>query len=170
VPHARVGDYERVAELVPGAGGRRPGAAGAFAQLLKTHPSLAEWLADSVHDKRAVIDQLSTHGGLRVRLRGLKHLHDEFLRKCRSLGLRPTDYPFNVEQMAIRSLSAAVRRECLRSFGHAARLAGATHLKGKPGETGAPTATQALDVVEFDGHRLDLRLKVVVRDPLGFEQ
>ena len=29
---------------------------------------------------------------------------------------------------------------------------------------------QALDVVEFDGHRLDLRLKVVVRDPLGFEQ
>ncbi len=24
-------------------------------------------------------------------------------------------------------------------------------------------------IVEFDGHRLDLRLKVVVRDPLGFE-
>jgi hypothetical protein len=31
-------------------------------------------------------------------------------------------------------------------------------------------AQQALDVVEFDGHRLDVRLKVVVRDPLGFEQ
>ncbi|MFB9129088.1 hypothetical protein ACFFYR_40320 [Paraburkholderia dipogonis] len=24
-------------------------------------------------------------------------------------------------------------------------------------------------MVEFDGHRLDVRLKVVVRDPLGFE-
>ena len=33
-----------------------------------------------------------------------------------------------------------------------------------------PAVGQALDVVEFDGHRLDLRLKVVVRDPLGFEQ
>ena len=33
-----------------------------------------------------------------------------------------------------------------------------------------PAAQQALDVVEFDGHRLDVRLKVVVRDPLGFEQ
>src|SRR5207253_5850363 len=135
-----------------------------------SHPSLAEWLADSVHDKRAVIDQLSTDDGVRIRLRGLKHLHHEFLRQCRSLGLGPTNYPFNVEQLGIRSLSAAVRQECLRSFGRAARLAGATHLKGTPGETGAPAATQALDVVEFDGHRLDLRLKVVVRDPLGFEQ
>jgi len=36
--------------------------------------------------------------------------------------------PFNVEQMGIRSLSAAVRQKCLRSFGSAAHLAGATHL------------------------------------------
>ena len=86
------------------------------------------------------------------------------------LGLGPIDYPLNVEQMGIRSLSAAVRRECLRSFGRGARLAGATHLKGKPSEAGASAAMHALDVVEFDGHRLDLRLKVVVRDPLGFEQ
>ena len=86
------------------------------------------------------------------------------------MDLGAADYPFNVEQMGIRSLSAAVRRECLRSFGQSARLSGATHLKGQPGEPGAPAALQALDVVEFDGHRLDLRLKVVVRDPLGFEQ
>ncbi|MDQ6876225.1 MAG: Mu transposase C-terminal domain-containing protein [Candidatus Dormibacteraeota bacterium] len=137
---------------------------------MQTQPSLSKWLVDSVHNKRVVIDQLSTTGGLRVRLRGLKYLHRDFLRQCRSLGLGPTDYPFNVEQMGVRSLSAAVRRECLRSFGRGARLAGATHLKGRPGEPGAPAATQALDVVEFDGHRLDLRLKIVVRDPLGFEQ
>ena len=170
VPHARVGSYERVAEVAPGGVGRRPGAAGAFAQLLKTQSSLAKWLADSVRTKRVAIDQLSTDDGLRIRLSGLKHLHADFLRQCRSLGLGPTDYPFNVEQMGIRSLSAAVRQQCLRSFGHGARLAGATHLKGKPSAPGSATAMQALDVVEFDGHRLDLRLKVVVRDPLGFEQ
>ena len=170
VPHARVGGYERVADVAPGSGGRRPGAAGAFAQLLKAQPSLAKWLADSVRTKRVTIEQLSTDDGLRIRLDGLKYLHGDFLRQCRSLGLGPTDYPFNVEQTGIRSLSAALRRECLRSFGRGARLAGATHLKGKPSEPGAATAMQALDVVEFDGHRLDLRLKVVVRDPLGFEQ
>jgi hypothetical protein len=29
----------------------------------------------------------STDAGLRTRLRGLKHLHDEFLRECRALGV-----------------------------------------------------------------------------------
>jgi hypothetical protein len=72
--------------------------------------------------------------------------------------------------MGIRSLSAALRTECLRSFARSAHLAGAHRLKGLPQESLTPAATQALDVVEFDGHRLDVRLKVVVRDPLGFEQ
>jgi len=39
--------------------------------------------------------------------------------------------------------------------------------------TGDPMLVRAAirpyQVVEFDGHRLDMRLKVVVRDPLGFE-
>jgi putative transposase len=170
VPYARAGGYERVAGVTPGTDGGTPAAAGAFSQLLKAHPALAEWLADSVRHKRVALDQLSTDDGLRLRLRGLRHLHDEFLRQCRSLGLGPTHYPFNVERMGIRSLSSALRQECLRSFGRGARLAGATRLKGSPSEPSATAATQALDVVEFDGHRLDLRLKVVVRDPLGFEQ
>ncbi|HEY8706630.1 MAG TPA: integrase, partial [Burkholderiaceae bacterium] len=73
--------------------------------------------------------------------------------------------------MGIRSLATTVRAECLRGFGRGARLAGASHLKGMPDlDATAPAAMQALDVVEFDGHRLDVRLKVVVRDPLGFEQ
>jgi hypothetical protein len=73
--------------------------------------------------------------------------------------------------MGIRSLAAAVRAQCLRTFERGARLPGATHLKGLPIEAGStPAAQHALDVVEFDGHRLDVRLKVVVRDPLGFEQ
>jgi putative transposase len=73
--------------------------------------------------------------------------------------------------MGIRSLASAVRAECLRRFERGAALAGATHLRGMPGDGKmAPAALRALDVVEFDGHRLDVRLKVVVRDPRGFEQ
>jgi len=61
--------------------------------------------------------------------------------------------------MNSRSLAAAVRTECLRTFERGARLAGATHLKGLPVKAGStPAAQQALDVVEFDGHRLDVRL------------
>lgn len=81
------------------------------------------------------------------------------------------DYPFNTDHMGIRSLASAVRAACLQTFERGARLAGASHLKGLPSEArSVPAALQALDVVEFDGHRLDVRLKVVVRDPLGFEQ
>jgi putative transposase len=171
LPYVRTTDYRRTSsmELLPD--GLGAGAAGAFSQLLQTYPALAEWIAERVKCKRVALQQISTDQGLRTRLPGLKHLHSDFLRQCRSLGLTARDYPFNTEQLGIRSLSAAVRAECLRSFARGARLAGATHLKGLPADAAAvPAATQALDVVEFDGHRLDVRLKVVVRDPLGFEQ
>lgn len=40
-----------------------------------------------------------------------------------------------------------------------------SHLKGPPlydDEAGSPSATRPYQVVEFDGHRLDIRLKVTV--------
>jgi putative transposase len=84
--------------------------------------------------------------------------------------LTAADYPLNTADHAIRSLSRRVKAEMLRSFGSAARSAGAAHLKGLPrlDDPGSPAAVRPYQVVEFDGHRLDIRLKVVVRDPLGF--
>jgi transposase InsO family protein len=82
------------------------------------------------------------------------------------------DYPFNTEGHAIRSLSRRLKAEMLRSFDTAARSAGASHLKRLPRrdeEVATPAATRPYQLVEFDGHRLDIRLKAVVRDPLGFE-
>jgi putative transposase len=169
VPYTRVGAYQRTAKVRLNRDGS--GAAGTFGLLLQAHPALARWIAECVRTKRIAIEQTSTDHGFRSRLRGLKHLHADFLGQCRDLGLTAADYPFNTDRMGIRSLATAVRAECLRSFARGARLAGASHLKGMPGDGAtAPAAMQALDVVEFDGHRLDVRLKVVVRDPLGFEQ
>ena len=172
VRYSRVADYKRIARLHLHPPGGSRGTAGAFSTLLQARPSLVDWLDRQIHDKRVALDQLSSHNGMRTRLRGLKHLHLAFLRECRATGLTAADYPFNTERMGIRSLAKAVQARCLQSFARGARLAGASHLKGLPGEKVdcAPAALQALDVVEFDGHRLDVRLKVVVRDPLGFEQ
>ncbi|MDN8617153.1 integrase [Variovorax ginsengisoli] len=170
VSYARVRGYKRCARVAPTRDGESRGAAGAFGLLLDTYPALAKWISDRVRARNVNIIQRTTDDGLRLRVRGLKNVHTEFLRECRALGLTVLDYPFNVQQAGIRSLSAALRSECLHSFGRGAHLAGAQQLKGMPHETSTPVATQALDVVEFDGHRLDVRLKVVVRDPLGFEQ
>ena len=170
VPYTHVARYQRTVKIRRQGDGA--GAAGAFGLLVEGNPSLAAWIAEQIRAKRVSVDQLSTDDGLRLRVRGLTKLHGAFLDQCRALKLTSADYPFNTDHMAIRSLAASVRAECLRTFERGAHLAGASHFKGMPRSTpgSAPIATQAMDVVEFDGHRLDVRLKVVVRDPLGFEQ
>ncbi len=169
VPNTHVRGYQRLAKVHRNPVGT--GSAGAFGLLLQSHPSLAQWISEQVRTKRVSVHQISTEDGLSIRVRSLTRLHLAFLDQCRALPLSAADYPFNTDHMGIRSLSAAVRAECLRTFERGARLAGASHFKGLASEgPSAPSAKQALDVVEFDGHRLDVRLKVVVRDPLGFEQ
>lgn len=147
--------------------------AGAFSQLLERHPSLSAWLSLQVKRRRVLLEQVHTEGRLHTRLRGLQPLHAEFLSRCRCAGLTVADYPFNTDGRGIRSLAAYLKSELLRTFPAGARAAGAAHLKGLPRrdeEAGSPPATRPYQVVEFDGHRLDIRLKVVVRDQLGVEQ
>jgi putative transposase len=57
--------------------------------------------------------------------------------------LGAADYPFNTDHIGIRSLAAAVRAECLRTFERGARLAGATHFKGLPAEARSVPAAQS---------------------------
>lgn len=170
VPHVRVEHYQRSAVLEVSADGLGSGAAGAFASLLEAYPAISQWIARQVQDKTIAIEQRTTDGELKMRLHGLNRSHLRFLHQCRVAGVTAAQYPFNTNGMGIRSLSKVLRSTALSSFGRGARLAGATHLKGLPADRHAPAAQQVLDVVEFDGHRLDVRLKVVMRDPLGFEQ
>ena len=150
IRYARTGDYVRVHALKerfePG------GAAGAFSQLLERYPVLAGWLLLQVKHRKVRLDQFHTDGKLRTRVRGLKTVHDDFLRQCRAVGLTAADYPFNTSGHAVRSLRERVKVELVRSFGSAARSAGASHLKGLPrrSDDGAtPAATRPYQVVEL---------------------
>lgn len=170
--YTRIAEYVRVSTVKIGGDSGNSGGAGALSQLFKSYPSLGTWLRLQIKQRRILLEQINTDGRLRTRLRGLQALHDEFLRQCRMVGLTATDYPLNTAGRAIRSLSELLKAEMLHSFGLAAHSAGASHLKGLPHREGgdsSPAATHPYQVVEFDGHRLDLRLKLVVRDPLGFE-
>ncbi len=169
VRYARSADYVRTRavpdDIEPG------GAAGALSQLLERRPLLSDWLHQQIRQRKVWLEEVNSDGILRTRLRGLAALHDNFLRQCRAVGLGATDYPFNTCEHGIRSLSRHLKDELLRSFGNAARAAGASHLKGLPlrdHDARALAVTRPYQAVEFDGHRLDIRLKLVVRDPLGF--
>ncbi|MGF6293296.1 integrase [Paraburkholderia youngii] len=170
IHYVRIAEYGRIHDVqLRGERGSR-GAAGALAQLLERYPTLTGWLLLQLKRRKILLEQVHTDGHLRTRLRGLQSLHDNFLRQCRAIGLTAADYPLNTADHAIRWLSRRLKAEMLRSFGTAARAAGATHLKGLPrvDDAASPAAVRPYQVVEFDGHRLDVRLKVVVRDPLGF--
>ncbi|SAL34650.1 integrase catalytic region [Caballeronia udeis] len=166
-PHSRVVPYARLTGVVvQGERGSR-GTAGAFSQLLERYPALGMWLRLQVKRCRVTIEQIHTDGRLHTRLHGLQPLHVAFLQECRAAGLTVADYPFNTDGRAIRSLGARLKAEMLRTFAAGARAAGASHLKGLPyhdNEAGVPSAKRPYQVVEFDGHRLDIRLKIVVRD------
>lgn len=170
--HHRIWSYTRTAKLSPDCVRTGDGFVGAFALLLERYPILAEWLAQKIHKHAVILDQVSTDGTLKTRLRGLSQLHVGFMMQCRAVGITAADYPLNTDRKGIRSLSAHVTAEMLGNFGAAAHAAGATQLKGFPrsANSGASAAVCPYQMVEFDGHRLDVRLKVVIRDPLGFEQ
>ena len=172
IKYKRLVAYERTADIQRIPEAKASGLAGAFRALLERHPSLAAWLRQKIRERAVILNQISTTDGLKTRLRQLGKLHGGFIRQCRAIGITAADYPMNTDRLGIRALSAYVTAEMLMHFRSAARGAGASRLKGLPRAADSPStaAMRPYQVVEFDGHRLDVRLKIVVRDPLGFEQ
>ncbi|MDM0116815.1 Mu transposase C-terminal domain-containing protein [Variovorax sp. J22R133] len=164
-PHVRVQAYERSKAprvLVHG----KAGNAGAFAQLLQRHPGLAAQLRRELEAGNVTLQP-----GEPGRLTGVKGAAARFHQACRELGLGAGDYPLNQQDMAIRSLGRTLRAWMQDDFDLAARAAG-TRIKPASALRQLPErgASDAFDTVEFDAHKMDVRLKVIDRDPLGGEQ
>jgi len=116
VPYARVAGYQRVARVrIASTGGSR-GTAGAFVMLLRQRPRLAAWIRKQIADSRVTVERVSTAGGVRTRLGGLKRLHLDFLRECRAQGITAAEYPLNTERMGIRALAQAIRARIANAF------------------------------------------------------
>ena len=166
VPHERVKTFERTVPpkvLVH----TRAGNAGAFAQLLSRFPALETSLRAEL--RAGAVELIPSGDG--VRLSGVKVAAERFRAKCRALGLTPRDYPLNQVDRAVRSLARTLRGwlddDPRRAAAAAsARVKPASALRRVPERA----ALRAFDTVEFDPHKLDLRLKVVDIDPTGGEQ
>nr|WP_254367207.1 integrase [Paraburkholderia sp. NMBU_R16] len=112
--------------------------------------------------------------GARGELRGLSATHREFLNRCRDLNLTSKHYPFNQNLQGIRSLAAAIRRLIAsQTFAQAARAAGAQHVQPvRPPQDQTPrhATTRPFEIVEFDGHKLNVRLRIRMVDPIGMQR
>lgn len=165
VPYVRVAGYERLAEPKRITEGKA-GNAGAFSQLLERNPSLRQLLVQEI--KTGAIELVPSGTG--TRLKGIKGVIRKFQKRCLELGLTRVDYPFNQVDLATRSLArtvSAILTEQASLSAHAA----ATRIKPESAlRTAVRDAPSAFDTVEFDAHKLDLRLKLILgRDPTGGE-
>jgi putative transposase len=166
IPFEHVKSYQRNTKIVrPG----RAGKAGAFALLLEQYPELERLIINALQQHRVVVRQ--GKNGLIVT--GLTALHKHFRKKCLDVGITEHEYPLVQAEQGVRSLSAAVKAIATQTFEQAARAALAQKRSGgiRPhAEDVLLAVKQPYDAVEFDGHRVDVRLRVVFERVAGVEE
>lgn len=166
IRYQRVARYSRTKPIVRSGVKEKGGAAGAFSMLLDRYPSLEDFLVKELKRRIRRIDAAEE-----VR-KSVKRIHKGFLEKCRELGIGVDDYPFNQDYCGLRSLATHLTRLANQSFEMASRNSGASSV-GAPMTSNerraAPPALNPFEVVEFDGHKIDLRLVLTVQDPYGLE-
>lgn len=143
------------------------GLAGAFTQLLDRHEELEQLIRQLIRSREVLLIQK----GERFYLQSLKRAHDRFKEVCRAIGLTARDYPLNHDEGGRRSFRTALRQRMLDGFAQANRSAGGEGVKPAAALAFAPSrpVTDPFDTVEFDAHKLDLRLKILDQDPEGDE-
>jgi putative transposase len=135
---------------------------------LEQYPKLEQLVRQLIVNRDILLVQKGDH----VYLKNLRNAHNRFTAACRSVGLTANDYPLNQEQKGRISLGSALRYRMLQDFKDAHRSAGGDRVKPASAlaERGAAPVRDPFDTVEFDAHRLDLRLKILDQDPYGEEQ
>lgn len=164
IPYARLKEYERVHSINRAHEAQGVGLSGAFKLLLQQYPPLEEFL-----QKQAKLRHKPISGANEVR-RSIQRIHKGFLEACGAAGIKANEYPLNQALGGQRSLTEYFRRYDNRTFDAAAISKGATRVRPEAPENmvRAPPATRAFEVVEFDGHKIDLRVTLRITDPLGF--
>lgn len=164
MPYLRKKEYERQTLVMP-VPFERVGCAGAFNQLLRDFPDLEKSIKSSVRDRNKGVKL-----GGQVR-QPIGDIHRAFIKACRDAGITGDRYPLNTRHLAFRSLCSYIRRIVEKDFDMAVSHAGGRKSRRAPSALEhAPAATRPFEVVEFDGHKMDIRLTVRLADPFGMEQ
>ena len=171
LPHKHVKPYERTADVEACAPRARGGAAGALGRLLGRHPSLRSWLERQASARYRPLKA----GEVREVRKTMRRLHKQFLDRCREEGIRLDEWPFNRDELGYRSIQAFVYA-CKDSKTLSAGSRSQQDVAGDvaPSESDAVEdhpfpALLPFDAVQFDGHKLDLRLTLRFIDPFGME-
>lgn len=143
---------------------RGDGGAGLFSQLLARNEGLDEYLWKQAVGKKV-------DGAVPERKKAFLDIHKAFLKKLRDLGVKDSEYPFNVKNkglVSMRTFLNEMREERLaewmrrRELDYDARWV--DPLKGKPPRW----MPKVFEIAQFDGHANDTQMVVMVPMPEGF--
>lgn len=164
IPSARIKLYARHKAVSASREGKS-GASGAFKQLMLQHPDIDAYLRRLFGERNRPVS-----GPAEVR-KSMRALHQLFLKRCRDAGIAATSYPFSEARLGIRSLYTYFTALSMESYDMSVTHAkGQTRRAAPSNEPAGPAATRAYEVVEFDGHKIDLRLSVRISGPSGLTQ
>lgn len=148
IPHTRAKVYRRVQRA-----GRRTsqgGLSGALGQLFERLPQLVRIIEREIGSDFLGLSKTN-------RIYGLGGVHSKIIGACREAGLTSHDYPLNHDEMGYRSLARWVRE----------RLDQRIPMRLPRQEDTWDTTMRPYSVVELDGHKLDLRIRVRYIDATG---
>lgn len=164
IPNYPIKPYVRHAQVTLARAGAS-GASGAFRQLRTSYPAIEAYLRRAFSDRNRVIT-----GSKEVR-KPMRAIHQQFLKRCREKGIGATSYPFSEARLGIRSLYAYFAELANETYELSVTHAKGQTMRAAPtDQPSGPAATRAFEVVEFDGHTIDLRLTVKIVGPSGLEQ
>jgi putative transposase len=164
IPYARFKAYARTAPVLATFDGHG-GASGAFERLLNTYPKIRQLLLKHAKNRNKKIK------GATVFRMSIEEIHQKFQQACRDEGIGPTEYPFSESRLAFRSVQKFFKQTADKDFSAAVAHAGGKKARAAVSTLEqAPAATRAFEVIQFDGHKIDLRLTVKMTDPHGFER
>lgn len=168
IPYKHVKEYERTMVVPSSSVLFGSAAAGAFNQLLKRFDSLEKWLRKRVRERKRPLRD----GEMREVKKSVRALHREFINQCKKEGVQPGEYPLNQDMLGYRSFQAAVLRiseEQVGSHCLADESAPSVAPKDLADFKLWPIGDIPFKLVQFDGHKIDIRITLVVPDPFGLE-
>lgn len=171
IPRIQLKTYTRAAPVRQCKPRSKGGAAGAFKWLLGRFPAIEKWLR-----RQAILRNKPLRDGEVRKVRELlRGVHKKFLEKLREAGVTESEYPFNRDLLAIRSLTSYMNR--IASGDSDAE--GSENANSLPSDiTGdgtnqndsqLPRFLLPFDGIQFDGHKFDARFTIRMIDPLGME-
>ena len=149
IPHVRAKDYRRMKNAARRA--KPGGLSGALGQLFERLPQLPRII------EREIASSLLGMSANR-RLFGLRDVQFKLLAACLEAGLTGNDYPLNQHEKGYRALAHWIRKRL--------ELRIRPHGRHRTSDAWDAT-TRPYGVVELDGHKLDVRLRVRYVDASG---